>query len=193
MIAGDPKVLALEAHISRAYSRLSLRALGYFAIYVAGCRFGLYKPQATLLACSFDAVGQRIASRGLHVAPFAEKSPAADIADAFYKSIYTQNQAHCFLGVGAVEFRKIFLAEPNKCMWAPDGDAAFDDGSYVLQFDVADRVRIVAFKSSPGYCVDRGTLAEVWLKSENFYNTLRVWLDAFEKAWAGMPKSPEEV
>jgi hypothetical protein len=31
-------------------------------------------------------------------------------------------------------------------LWAPDGDAAFDDGSYILQFDVDERVRLIAFK-----------------------------------------------
>jgi hypothetical protein len=29
---------------------------------------------------------------------------------------------------------------------APDADEAFDDGSHILQFDIGDQVRLVAFK-----------------------------------------------
>src|SRR5260370_38825365 len=124
MIAGDPEVFALEARISRAYSRLSLRALGYFVMYVTGRRFGVYNEQATLLACSLEAVRQRIASRGLHIAPFADTRPAAEIAEAFYEAIYINRPSERVLDVPAPEFRSIFLADPNKCMSAPDGDAA---------------------------------------------------------------------
>ena len=45
-------------------------------------------------------------------------------------------------------------------MWAPDGDEPFDDASYVLQFDVKDRVRLIAFKSSEGYLHDPATLSD---------------------------------
>ncbi len=193
MITGHPEVFALEARISRAYSRLSLLALGYFVIYVNGRRFGVFQEEATLLACSLDAVQQRIAARGHHVAPFADRCPAAEIAEAFYEAIYTNCPSEHFLEIPAPEFRSIFLADPNKCMWAPDGDAAFDDGSYVLQFDVAERVRIIAFRSAPGCQIDPGTLTEVWLNSDSFYTTLHVWVEGFEESWASMPKAPERT
>ena len=45
---------------------------------------------------------------------------------------------------------------------APDGDEAFDDGSYVLQFDVGDRVRLIAFKR-PDQLVDLASVRAVFL------------------------------
>jgi hypothetical protein len=56
MIVGDPSVFAIESEITRAYERLSFRALGYFVIYVCGRSYGVRAPDATMLACSFDAV-----------------------------------------------------------------------------------------------------------------------------------------
>jgi hypothetical protein len=38
-----------------------------------------------------------------------------------------------------------FSDEPDLC-WASDGDEAFDDGSYILPFDLRERVRLIAFK-----------------------------------------------
>jgi hypothetical protein len=72
-------------------------------------------------------------------------------------------------------------------------DEAFDDGSYVLQFDVGDRVRLIAFKSDESYRHASGTLSDVWLPADEFYNVLREWRDAFEAAWMAAPKFPESV
>jgi hypothetical protein len=44
----------------------------------------------------------------------------------------------------------------NSLVWAPDGDEAFDDSSNVLQFDIADPVRLIAFKR-PDSLVDNSS------------------------------------
>jgi hypothetical protein len=73
-------------------------------------------------------------------------------------------------------------------MWAPDGDAALDDGSYVLQFDVDDRVRVIAFRCRENFLHDPATLSDVWLSADGFYNVLQQWHDAFEAEWESLPK-----
>jgi hypothetical protein len=73
-------------------------------------------------------------------------------------------------------------------MWAPDGDEAFDDGSYVLQFDVEDRVRLIAFRSGEGYVHDPATLSDVWLPSDDFYGVLQEWLQSFDREWTALMK-----
>jgi hypothetical protein len=77
-------------------------------------------------------------------------------------------------------------------MWAPDGDEAFDDGSYVLQFDVQSRIRVIAFKCGQDHLHDPATLSDVWLASCDFYCVLQQWLDAFESEWASMPKVSDD-
>jgi hypothetical protein len=72
---------------------------------------------------------------------------------------------------------------------APDGDEAFEDGSYVLQFDVKNRVRLIAFKSDHSYSYDPGTLSDVWLAAEEFYGILKQWRDSFDSEWVSAPKS----
>jgi hypothetical protein len=71
----------------------------------------------------------------------------------------------------------------------PDGDEAFDDGSFVLQFDVQDRVRLIAFRSGAGYVHDPDTLSDVWLPADDFYRVLEQWHQAFDREWAAMPKA----
>jgi len=91
-----------------------------------------------------------------------------------------------YFGMSEAEFTKTLYSK--SLVWAPDGnDEAFDDGSYVLQFDVGDRVRLIALKS-PESLVDPASVREVWLSSDSFYSTLREWRNTFLAEWESLPK-----
>lgn len=192
MIVGDPSSFAIESGITQAFQRLSFRALGFFVIYVIGRRYGVQSPDATMLACSFDEVKDRIARRNKHIAPFATEPGAADIADAFRCAIYAPNQeAKSFFGFPQPAFCDLIYS--HHLLWAPDGDEAFDDGSYVIQFDVADRVRLIAFRSrKDSYAHDPSTLTDAWLGADDFYGILEQWRAAFEVEWETRQKVPED-
>jgi len=93
-------------------------------------------PEATMLAVSFDEVGRRLTRRGTHVADFSAAMEPGKLADIYRDA---------FFNVGNVGELKPFedASSSSRIQWAPDGDEAFDDGSYVLQFDVEDFVRLV--------------------------------------------------
>src|SRR5579872_7105665 len=183
MIVGDPSVFAIESYSKEAYERLSFRALGFFVIHVKRHIYGVRSPDSTMLACSFDAVKRRVGDQGKHAAPFAAEPDAGKIADAVRYALYADNQeTGLFFGMTRREFSDLIYS--NRLLWAPDGDEAFDDGSYVLQFDIQDRVRVIAFKSHEGYAHDSGTLNDVWLASSDFYGILQHWYDAFAAEWA---------
>jgi len=188
---GDKSQFAIESGITRAYQRLSFLALGYFVIFVGGRRYGIHAPDATMLACSNDAVGRRIALRGQHTAQFASEANAGVIANAYRDAIFAPDQEYeYFFGVPQPEFRDLIYS--NHLVWGPDCDEAFDDGSYVLQFDVADRVRIIAFQANEeGYHHNPSTLSDVWLSSDEFYALLEDWRNAFHAAWKSAPKISE--
>ncbi|MCL4854136.1 MAG: hypothetical protein KJZ78_22480, partial [Bryobacteraceae bacterium] len=76
----------------------------------------------------------------------------------------------------------------NHLVWAPDGDEAFADGSYVLQFDKDEKVRLIAFKSTAGVDPDEGTVSDVWLSADDFYHCLDEWLNMFDAQWREAPK-----
>jgi hypothetical protein len=138
-----------------------------------------------MLACSFDEVGTRIDGRGTHQTPFAE-AVAIDIANAYTSAVYLDNKGNeTHFGMSRAELTKTLCS--NSLVWAPDRDEAFDDGSYVLQFDVGDRVRLIAFKR-PDSAIDPASVREVWLSSDTFYKTLREWRDAFLAEWESLPK-----
>jgi hypothetical protein len=185
MTVGDTSSFAIESEITRAFERLSFRGLGFFVIHVAGQRYGIKSPSQSMLACSFDEVGKRIDRRGTHQAPFAEAA-AIDIANAFTSAVYLDNnEDQTYFGMSEAQFTKTLYS--YSLVWAPDGDEAFDDSSYVLQFDVGDRVRLIAFKR-PDSLVDPASLREIWLSSDMFYNALREWRDTFLAEWESLPK-----
>jgi|SRR5579863_5098795 immunity protein 42 of polymorphic toxin system len=185
MTIGDTSTFAIESEITRAFEKLSWRGLGFFVIHVAGQRYGIKSPSQSMLACSFDEVGTRITGRGTHQAPFAEAT-AIEIANAYSSAVYLDNTGdHTYFGLSEAQFTKTLYS--NSLVWAPDGDEAFDDGSYVLQFDVGDRVRLIAF-NRPDSLVDPASVREVWVSSETFYNVLREWRNSFIAEWESLPK-----
>lgn len=182
MMVGNSLVFAIESGITQAYEKLSYRALGYFVIYINGVCYGVRKHDATMLACSFDAVKRRITNRGKHMAVFAELN-AGQIVDAFRSAVYSDNQKERYFGITLSDFCQYFNHDAHGVLWAPDGDAAFDDGSYVLQFDVRDRVRLIAFKSHQEYSYDPATLTEALIPAGTFYQVLQEWCELFEAEW----------
>ncbi|HEY2413013.1 MAG TPA: Imm42 family immunity protein [Pirellulaceae bacterium] len=186
MIVGNPTSFAIESSIFRAYDRPSFLALGFFVIHLCGVRYGVYEKDATLLACSFDEVKRRIGARGAHAAKYAAELSAGTIADAFRIAVFGAPQS-----IAIPEHVVESFNTSNEFVWAPDGDAAFDDGSYVLQYDVGDQVRLIAFRCKEDGLHDPATLSELWSESDAFYNILKSWLHEFHSEWSRLPKSSE--
>lgn len=189
MTIGDKSIFAIESTITYAYEHLSLRALGYFVIHICGHCYGVKSPDATMLACSLDEVQNRITRRGNHTAPFSVKPSASEVGDAIRRAIYAPDQeGEQFFGIPHATFQRIIFS--NHLLWAPDGDEAFDDGSYVLHFDVGNQVRLIAFKSrGESYDSDPATISSIWLQADKYYNILEQWRNAFETEWAATPKT----
>lgn len=186
MIIGEPSVFAVESSITEAYEELYLRALGFFVIYVDGLFYGRRSANSTMLARSFDEVGNRIAMRGSHVVPFVAETDAGRIATAFRNAIYGEEQKASYFDIPLSQFMGMIYSK--RIVWAPDGDEAFDDGSYVLQFDVQDQVRLIAFKTVTCHPYDLATIREICLPADEFYGLLQRWHGAFENEWASLPK-----
>jgi hypothetical protein len=188
VIIGDPETFAIESVITEAYEEPSLMALGYFIIHICGGSFGLKEIDATMLACSFDEVAKRIAGRGFYNPPFPVDSSAERIANAFIRAGYepTHKDSERFFDIVEPEFR----AATRRLEWAPDGDAAFDDGSYVLHLEDLTNVRLIGYLSTPAYVCDPQSLREIWLPIDDFYAILQNWHDRFETEWKASPKIP---
>ncbi len=190
MIVGDPKIFAIESEITEAYARLSFRALGYFLIYVRGIRYGVFEPNATMLGCSLGEVEKRIAKRGTHVLPILQECDASAIAEAFTSARFRDSSADDCLSLAPDELDSMIVAA--EVDWAPDGDEAFDDGSYVLQFDMGEAVRLVAFtRPYEDGSINYSTLTDVQLSDEKFYRILSDWRDAFLAAWESAEKKAD--
>ncbi len=191
MIIGDPSTFAIESGITTAYHRLSFRGLGFFTIFINGLRYGVHSSDATMLACSLDSVEARLARRGTHIATFADGVDGSVIADAVREALYAPDQeAKTFFDMSRSDFESLIYS--NHLLWAPDGDEAFDDQSYVFQADIGDRVRLVGFQSTSGCHHDVGSLRDLSLDSDVFYEVLQRWRDGFLVDWKSRPKMLEE-
>ncbi len=191
MIIGDPSTFAIESGISRAYEGLGFRALGFFVLHILGERYGVYAPDASMLACSLGEVEDRLLRRGSHIAPFAASIDGGMLADAFRDAIYAPSQEGAsYFGMPRSEFSNHLYSK--HLVWAPDGDEAFDDGSFVLHIDVGDQVRLIGFRSGDSYHHDVKTLRDVWLPAADFYKILEQWRADFIAEWRKSTKAPEE-
>jgi len=181
MVIGDPNVFALESEITVAYDRPGLRALGFFLIHFSGRSFGVRAPNATMLACSFDEVVRRSRQRGEHTATFADADALA-IATSFRHAVY-QDDPPPITAVGIPPLELGYLVYAHNLVWAPDGDQAFDDGSYVLHFDTSAGARLVGFKCHDDGLPDPATLSDLLVPADHFYSVLIEWIARFEDDW----------
>lgn len=189
MIVGDPSVFALESEVSVVYAGpgATLWPMGFFQLHLAGASFGVREPDASVLSCSFDAVGRRLRLRGHHDAPFTRGTSASHVARAVRRALYfAVPEEETFFGMSQALFAA--CVHERDLLWVPDGDEAFDDGSYVLQLDQEDEVRLIGFRSIEGDAYEQGTLREVELSAETFYGLLHTWASGFEAEWQAMPR-----
>ncbi|MFO1459349.1 MAG: Imm42 family immunity protein [Verrucomicrobiota bacterium] len=189
MLIGDPGRFAIESNISLAFEEPGTRALGWFVIYVGGNCYGVQEPDASWLACSYDGVCERIRDRGQHVVSFSERLDARLIADAYLRSVWgSDGFPGKICGLSLQEIRDEMHG--GRAVWAPDGDEAFDDRSFVLQFDVGTRVRVIAFRmgADVSALLDLESVRETWLDAEEFYRYLISWRREFEREWKSLPK-----
>ncbi len=182
MIVGDRSSFAIESSITQAFSSLGQRALGYFVIYVRGKSYGVKRPDASLLACSFEEVGSRIARRGVHQISYLSCTSASLIVEAFLDAKYRENARSDYFGNSLSSFISDF--DRSNVQWAPDGDAAFDDGSYIMQFDVGDRVRLIAFINAECPVETANSIEEEWIDGDIFYRVLSEWEELFAEDWS---------
>lgn len=71
-------------------------------LHVGGKSYGVRLPDATPLACAFDAVRRRIARRGKHCVAFGAESNAAKIVDTVRAVRYDdERQGETFFGMPA--------------------------------------------------------------------------------------------
>jgi len=139
-------------------------------------------PEATTLGCSFNEIKNRIVNRGKHIAPFAAELSPAKIADSIHHALYSDDSvASEYFGIPYNEFCNIIHS--NNLLWAPDGDEAFDDGSFIFQFDIKDYVRIIGCKYNDSFNCDPDTLTDIRIEANEFYTVLMNWYDKFEQDW----------
>lgn len=193
MIVGDCSIFAIESGIAEAFEDLSQVALGFFVIHVGGRAFGVREPDATLLGCSFSEVQRRLQRRGTHTPSIPLDAPAIEIATAYLDAYYRDNARTDYFGFSELEFVSALIS--SGAVWAPDGDEAFDDGSHILQFDVGDRVRIVALLNTDSPEDMPQTIIDEWVDADLFYAIVSAWetLFALERADRLAAKAPLRI
>lgn len=200
MIVGNPAELAIHSHINEAYESLGFRGWGFFTIHVGGIRFGVFRTYATGLACSLDQVGELLDRRGLHRVTFFQGRSAEDIANAVIEADTcfpeeSGEEADPDRLWGLNDRDLMDAVNESKVIWAPDGDAGFDDSSTVLFIDEDDSVRVIGYRTEKavGFRYKAVDVGAVVIPAEQAYGVLREWREAFLKEWELLPKVPETL
>jgi len=187
MFIGERRHFAIETEILKAYHQENFRALGFFAIYINNFCFGRREADATMLACSYESVLKRLQNRGNHVAHFFSDASAVEICLSVQDACYAESRKMPnYFGLTTDEF--LAILHKKNIWWAPDGDAAFDDGSHILQFDEGEQVRLIGFLNEESPNDLSNTVREIRMNSSVFYSHLTQWLESFDKQWKSLPK-----
>lgn len=191
MVIGDKNEFAIETEMFKAYESLGFLAGGFFVIYINGFCYGVRELDATMLACSYNEVKFRLSKRGTHTFPFLSKLSTKAIVWAHLNACWRYPGPKKILGFEPDDLLNYFAKK--EISWAPDGDEAFDDGSKVLQFDDENYVRLIGYQYLNSKRKLFGTVNEIILSSDRYYNVLSQWVETFDEIWKNMPKSsPDE-
>ncbi len=180
IIFGNPSRFAIESDISKIYSTRSLMALGYFVIYVCGMMYGVKKSDATALACSYHEVLRRLQQRNSHKLPSSHHMNCLELAMKLHDMEYGDHEVELLDSCTETDADLRKALHANHVLWAPDGDEAFDDGSFVLHIDTDSEVRLIAYRVMESkYEVDKQSVSEIYMPAEEFYSILSQWTEAF--------------
>jgi hypothetical protein len=185
LLVGSRNSFAIESHVSQILTSPSQMGLGYFNVHIADCRYGVRGPDATLLACSFDAVNERLRSRGKHICPRLDQVNGLKLSALYYDLVY-RGRREIETPEDQVVLGVLESEEAAKIVWAPDGDEAFDDGSFILQYDSDAMVRLVAFRVTDGGEIDVECSRDIWIPGAVFYRILAEWSEQFSSNWNEM-------
>ena len=180
---GNKDNFAIEYGISKAYKQIGLRALGYFVIYINGKLYGIKSNDATCLANSYNTIIERLEMKGKHKTTFSNETNPETIANAMIYAIYSPIEKTIFPEINVKD--ELYT---NKIIWAPDGDEAFDDGSFVLQFDIDNNVRIIGFRFNSDYECEKDSISETWIDQNAYYKILTEWRISFDNEWNKLEK-----
>ena len=180
MLIGNESRFAIDSQLSEKNLSHSQIGIGYFNIILANHRFGIHEIDATVLGCSYKNVVNCLQMRNKHVAPFSEINDPHCIAKNLRDVLYINGDKGGPV-FGLSRRSVINLVYKNKLLFAPDGDEAFDDGSYVIHFDIGPEVRLIGFMSGNGEFYEESTLVDVRLSANEFYGIIESWRLGFEK------------
>jgi len=189
MVSRINKDFAIKSFISSAYINESIMAIGYFLIEIKGVTYGVKKDDATALGNSYGAVIHRLELEGKHIAPTELIIlPSLELAQTTYNSLYGRldKQGSWEYDISCEKLADTIYG--NNLIWAPDGDEAFDDGSFVFQFDIDDKtVRLIGYGTNDDYSVH--TVRDLIISSDEYYSTLKEWSDGFYMEWQSFEKT----
>ncbi|PDT27227.1 hypothetical protein CO660_24430 [Rhizobium sp. L9] len=176
MIVGNKEQFAIESEATKFLESENQMAVGFFNIYINSSRYGVRKEDSSILGNSYYEVKNRIKDRGKHI--FSRLLPAAEIIQIFqYENYGIASGGDDFISRHDGKLLDEILSA--KIVWAPDGDAAFDDGGHVFQIDEGKVVRLIGFIND----IPAKNISEVRIEAAQFYKILRDWSNSFYKDW----------
>ncbi|MBB3743092.1 hypothetical protein FHX10_002585 [Rhizobium sp. BK591] len=176
MIFGNKEHFAIESGVSKFLKSKNQMAIGFFNIYINSFQYGVRKEDASILGSSYYEVKNRIKDTGKH--GFSKLLSAAEIIHIFqYESYGIGSRVDDLIAHQDGKLLQEII--DNKIVWAPDGDAAFDDGGHVFQIDEGKMVRIIGFIND----IPAKNTSEIRIEAVKFYKILQDWSDFFYKDW----------
>ena len=138
---------------------------GKFIVFINNISYGIDMPYATTFFCIKDEL-LKYYSESINADLKLTKYSGIEIARSYYGQNYSN------IPLDAYD-KDLLTLTKNLLTWSPE--SAFDDGSYIIQIDEYDKIRLIGFKSctkDERYIVDEKSITELRIEKSVFKQIL---------------------
>ncbi len=188
---GRSDYFSINCYIHDIADSKSASVFGCFFLYINGIRYGKCAPEVTYLDLSYDGIVERLQWRG--------RNRCTVLEDADLQTVLSMHRTCMWPAADGGEWRGMPMERVARqvvnsgVILAPDGDAAFGDGSQVYQVDLDDgQVDLFAFKHRDDPAAEFADQTSLRLSSNGFYDALEEFALWFERTTGFVRPPPPE-
>lgn len=180
-MCGTPSRFSVELQLHPDSSCSISQCYGKFRFWVAGVPYGRDELDASALASSYESLREHQKSFISDVPTWIEGQSPRELLQKVYWLIYevTDDELERKLAVPEE------VDDARRAVIAPDGDEAFDDGSFVAYWKNRDEIVIAAGKittnATTGITLIGEPFTSVVITRAEFYQTIEQAIGVFQK------------
>ncbi len=183
MLFGNKEKFAIEFEVKEIYHDKRFIGDGFFVVYIDGFMYGRKEDDATSFGCIRSTLKYFDVLQSPSKNPF-NKYECYELCDKFYDTAYRMERRYKEEEIkDFIKEAEITYDKRENCLldyWTPM-EEAFDDGSFVLQLNEGDSVRLLGFKTSDDETYNIENVHGAIIQKEKFSSIIQEVIQELER------------